>query len=528
MQSGQLLHSRYLIKKALASGGFGQTYLAVDLHLPSQPLVVVKLLQPICNDPTTFQIAKRLFITEADTLEQLGKDSERIPSLYAYFESQGSFYLVQEFIAGKTLTEEVYGKKISELETLAILQEILTGLVGLHCKDIIHRDLKPDNIIRRASDSKLILIDFGAVKQIRSTSSTISSRISQTISIGTPGYMPTEQSMGYPKPASDIYAVGAIGIQCLTGSHPSSLFNEDNFAIEWQHLTQINQGFTNVLNKMIEPDYRKRYANAIEALEALEVVITNQISSNSTQVSKYIQPIVTAPTAVIPVVKIVTKRSPQPKKSKKNSLRFVPILNILGIGSVVSIVIILIPKLFLSQPSVIGNTNNVSLTSPSNSSVNQLANCPSQPFIGRCHDRSINENRAVHDNTVVENEKILQIQHQANKTDLRKSQTDSLANKNKPKIESNLSNGSIEKKRKSQANTNLERAILADIRLKQKQQYQTEKLNKTNYPIRSKHQPYPVNHTSPPPDIPNPWDINVQDKIKPNKLEDAVRGKKHN
>jgi serine/threonine protein kinase len=98
MQPGQLLCDRYQIEKALAAGGFGQTFLAVDTHLPSKPQVVVKLLKPAQNDPATLQIAQRLFNTEAETLERLGKDNDRIPSLYAYFELRGEFYLVQEYI----------------------------------------------------------------------------------------------------------------------------------------------------------------------------------------------------------------------------------------------------------------------------------------------------------------------------------------------------------------------------------------------------------------------------------------------
>lgn len=275
MQPGQLLCDRYRVEKKLAAGGFGQTFLAVDTHLPSNPQVVVKLLKPSSNDPATLKIAQRLFNTEAETLERLGKDNDRIPSLYAYFELRGEFYLVQEYIAGTTLTGELQGRKISESDTLAILQEILTGLTKVHSQNIIHRDLKPDNIIRRKIDRKLVLIDFGAVKQVRAASVTTPNPvISRTIGIGTEGYMPSEQGIGYPKPASDIYAVGAITIQCLTGSAPHLLFNEDSLKLEWQHLCQVDREFDRVLNKMVAPDYRQRYANATEALNAIESLIS--------------------------------------------------------------------------------------------------------------------------------------------------------------------------------------------------------------------------------------------------------------
>ncbi len=280
MQSGQLLCNRYSIEQHLAGGGFGQTYLAIDTHLPSKPQVVVKLLKPMSTDPTTLQIAQRLFNMEAETLENLGKDRDRIPSLYAYFKSGGEFYLVQEFINGTTLTQELNARQLSESDTLAILQEILIGLAMVHSQDVIHRDLKPDNIIRRASDRKLVLIDFGAVKQVRAASATMpTAGISPTIGIGTEGYMPSEQGLGYPKPASDVYAVGAIGIQCLTGVAPHLLFDEHSLTIEWQHLRRVNVDFINVLKRMVAPDYRQRYANAAEALIAIESLNITTVKS---------------------------------------------------------------------------------------------------------------------------------------------------------------------------------------------------------------------------------------------------------
>jgi eukaryotic-like serine/threonine-protein kinase len=299
MQPGKLLCDRYRVEKKLAAGGFGQTFLAVDTHLPSNPQVVVKLLKPSSNDPATLKIAQRLFNTEAETLERLGKDNDRIPSLYAYFPLQGEFYLVQEYIDGTTLTDELQGRKISESETLAILQEILTGLTKVHSQNIIHRDLKPANIIRRKIDRKLVLIDFGAVKQVRAaTVATPNPAISRTIGIGTEGYMPSEQGIGYPKPASDIYAVGAIAIQCLTGSAPHILFNEDTLKLEWQHLCRVDREFDRVLNKMVAPDYLQRYADATEALDAISSLISPAVQQQVRPLPQPAAPSVTPTLAI--------------------------------------------------------------------------------------------------------------------------------------------------------------------------------------------------------------------------------------
>jgi eukaryotic-like serine/threonine-protein kinase len=315
MQPGQLLCDRYRVEKALAAGGFGETFLAVDTHLPSNPQVVVKLLKPSSNDPATLKIAQRLFKQEAEILERLGKDNPRIPSLYAYLELRGEFYLVQEYIAGTTLTGELQGWKLSESDTIAILKEILTGLKTVH-PDVIHRDLKPDNIIRRGSDRKLVLIDFGAVKQVRAaTVTTPNPAISRTIGIGTEGYTPSEQSMGYPKPASDIYAVGAIAIQCLTGAAPHLLFDEDSLKLEWQHLRQVNRDLAQVLNKMVAPDYRQRYANATEALRAIDSLISH---SAPPQIPPSPIPIPTPVIPTVPTKSVVRSPPPRPVKSPVN------------------------------------------------------------------------------------------------------------------------------------------------------------------------------------------------------------------
>ena len=103
----------------------------------------------------------------------------------------------------------------------------------IHGQGVIHRDIKPDNIIRRKQDGKLVLIDFGAVKQVRMQQVTSVGQVSVTVAIGTPGYMPTEQSSGKPRPSSDIYALGMVGIQAVTGLLPSQLKEDEDGEAIW-------------------------------------------------------------------------------------------------------------------------------------------------------------------------------------------------------------------------------------------------------------------------------------------------------
>ncbi|MHC5827157.1 MAG: protein kinase domain-containing protein, partial [Nostoc sp.] len=176
---------------------------------------VVKKLKLQASDPITLETARRLFDTEAQVLYKLGTH-DRIPQLLAYFEENAEFYLVQELIEGHDLSQELTpGKTLSQDQVISLLQELLTILEFVHQQNVIHRDVNPRNILRRQPDGKLILIDFGAVKQITTQIITPQGQTQATVAIGTPGYIPGEQAHGTPKLSSDIYATGIIAIQAL-------------------------------------------------------------------------------------------------------------------------------------------------------------------------------------------------------------------------------------------------------------------------------------------------------------------------
>jgi serine/threonine-protein kinase len=266
---GKLLDNRYQVIQVLAKGGFGQTYIAQDTRRPGNPICVVKHLKPTSSDPKVFDTAKRLFHNEAETLERLGHH-DQIPRLLAYFDENQEFFLVQEYIEGHPLTDELIpGQRWSESQVLQMLQEILGILEFVHQQGVIHRDIKPDNIIRRAVDNKLVLVDFGAVKQLSSSMVTVGGQPTATVAIGTPGYMPTEQSQGRPRPNSDIYALGIIAIQALTGVSASELQEDpDTGEIRWQHLVSVSYRLAGVLTKMVHYHFKDRYQTATEALQA--------------------------------------------------------------------------------------------------------------------------------------------------------------------------------------------------------------------------------------------------------------------
>ncbi|NUN64365.1 protein kinase [Pseudanabaena biceps] len=272
--TGQIVGGHYEVINRLGGGGFGETYLSRDLHLPDRPKRVIKRLSPRSQEANVLQIARRLFETEAQVLYRLGTHPQ-IPQLFAHFEELAEFYLVQEYVDGKDLSHELLRGKIWEQFVVAnLLQSLLAVLSFVHQNKVIHRDIKPENIIRRR-DGQLFLIDFGVVKEIV-TSTTIATGFTlnpsdYTVGIGTPGYMPSEQAHGEPKFASDIYAIGMIGIQALTGIMPSHLGKDENLEILWrQHAPKVYPEFADILSQMVRFDFRQRYSSAEAAYEAVK------------------------------------------------------------------------------------------------------------------------------------------------------------------------------------------------------------------------------------------------------------------
>lgn len=269
---GTLLDQRYKVTAVLGAGGFGQTYIAEDTRRPGNPQCVVKHLKPASSDTQFIDVARRLFRTEAEMLEKLGRH-DQIPQLLAYFEDQKEFYLVQEFIQGQPLSHEMpTGQQLPEIQVVGIVQEILNVLHFVHYHQVIHRDIKPDNLIRRQSDRHLVLIDFGAVKEIRTQVAPAGQSVGYTVGIGTQGYMPGEQLSGRPRLNSDIYAVGMIGIKALTGVEPVQLpFNEQTAEIQWRSLApQVTPGFAQILERMVRSQFNTRYPSVADVLQDLQ------------------------------------------------------------------------------------------------------------------------------------------------------------------------------------------------------------------------------------------------------------------
>ena len=274
MMIGQLLGGRYRVIQELGGGGFAKTYLVEDSNLPNRRQCVVKHLCPPNKEPKTIRVARQLFAQEAATLERLGHH-EQIPLIFDYFEDQKNqeFYIVEEFIPGDTLAKEILpGQPLPEIRVINLLTKVLEILVFVHEQGVIHRDIKPANLMRRQTDGKIFLIDFGTVKEVTTHIVNSQGQITSTIAVGTPSYMPIEQFHGNPQFNSDIYALGVVAIQALTGLLADDISklrdpkNPSTGEIRWRHRTQVSPLLADIIDRMVSIDCRQRYQSATQVL----------------------------------------------------------------------------------------------------------------------------------------------------------------------------------------------------------------------------------------------------------------------
>ncbi len=304
MAAPTIISGRYKVIKELGSGGFGVTFLAEDTHLPSQRICVVKKLKPIVQNQAIAQLVKERFQREAVVLEELGSHPQ-IPQLFAYFEEDQEFYLVQEYVEGQTLEDLVQQTGFQPEATVKqILADLLNILEFIQTKKIIHRDIKPENIILRASDRQPTLIDFGAVREIMGTQIIASGSATSSIVIGTPGFMPAEQASGRPVYASDLYALALTMIYLLTGHYPQNFAHDPlTGELDWHSQRNITPNFTALLNRAIQTNQKERFPTATAMKKALLDLSSAQRHTASTVVSPALRPTdqVTLPT--LPVEK---------------------------------------------------------------------------------------------------------------------------------------------------------------------------------------------------------------------------------
>ncbi len=351
-----LLRNRYHIIQPLGGGGFGRTFLAEDQDKLKE-YCVVKQLAPQVQGSKALRKATELFQEEARRLQQLGEHPQ-IPTLYAYFEQDNYLYLVQQFIQGQTLGQELKQQgTFSEDKIWEVLSELLPILQFVHENQVIHRDIKPENIIRRQSDHKLVLIDFGVAKQL-----TENSLNNQGTSIGSYGYAPIEQmKLRQAYPASDLFSLGVTCFYLLTSIHPSELWTEQGYAwvTNWRQYLQsprsISLTLENVLDKLLQKDIETRYQSCNEVL--VDLNLNSQLIPHLPARIQTIQfatvppSTMGVPTLLPPTIQLNTKLLLWLDKTRNKSL-----LAALILLSASGLIWYLITYIFIDSPNITGHS----------------------------------------------------------------------------------------------------------------------------------------------------------------------------
>lgn len=265
-----LLKGRYQCDRTLGQGGFGRTYLVHDLYRGGTKVVVKQFIPntSLRKSGSGLEKALSLFEQESQRLLQLDQHPQ-IPTLFESFEANNSRYLVQQLIEGRTLADLLakLGKPFNETQIRSVLLNLLPVLQFIHSQNIIHRDIKPENVIRRSSDKRLVLIDFGAAKAATVT------LLGQTgTTIGSTGYAAPEQIYGRAVFASDLYSLGVMCLHLLTQVKPSDLYDPMEGTLVWRQFLnghEISPELGRVLDRMTQSLVKDRYPSAQDALRDL-------------------------------------------------------------------------------------------------------------------------------------------------------------------------------------------------------------------------------------------------------------------
>ena len=260
--SNLLLKNRYRALRLIGQGGFGRTFKGVDESDVSKPYCAIKQfwVESNCRNK---EKAAELFEQEALRLQVLGEHTN-IPTLNDYFVTAAEQYLVQEFIGGDNLEQELSTAGAwSEDKVRQLLRDLLPIIQFVHDRLVIHRDIKPENIVRRQRDLALVLVDFGAAKMVTDKTGTV---------IGSAAYTAPEQLKGKAIFESDLYSLGVTCIYLLTQVHPFDLYNSGENEWKWRdYLEQpVSDRLGKILDKMLEGATNKRYQSANEILQDLQ------------------------------------------------------------------------------------------------------------------------------------------------------------------------------------------------------------------------------------------------------------------
>ena len=349
--AGKTLKKHYYLESKLDNNGFGAIYLARNILSAVNDLYIVKHFSPNYKNKAQQETVISLFQQECESLQKLGNHPQ-IPRIYDFFLENGNLFLVQEFVEGETLQQEFARMgKFDSFKAVKLLAQILEVLKFIHQSGHIHRDIKPTNLIRNRFDDRIFLINFGAIKEkINPKNFDEKGSFLPTSGILNPGYTPDEQLHGRLEFCSDLYALGMVIIEAMTGEHPSNLPRNFNLKLIWRDRLSpdlfYNPVFLNIIDRIVAQKWQERYQSAdivLQDLKSIHLTLnTNKFEPNEETAAENGELVTIRPVAkkLLPP-QIIPKALPQTKIKSKSSSNKLEKLFKLGIFSAIAILLLL-------------------------------------------------------------------------------------------------------------------------------------------------------------------------------------------
>jgi serine/threonine-protein kinase len=264
-----VLAGRYLLGERLGVGGMGEVWQATD-ELLGRTVAVKVILPALVHEPGFV----RRFLAEARAMASVQHPG--VVAVHDFHGDDAGAYLVMEFVSGEPLSRVLaHAGRLSPSDTMDLVGQVARALQAVHDRGIVHRDVKPANLLIRA-DGTVVVADFGIALGTAHTALTSSGAI-----LGTPAYLAPEQVLGQAaSPRSDVYALGIVAYECLTGRRP---FVGDNpFAVAMQRVGQppprldpdVPPAVAAVVERALAPDPALRWASAAEFAAAASTALT--------------------------------------------------------------------------------------------------------------------------------------------------------------------------------------------------------------------------------------------------------------
>lgn len=265
VSSSTCLEDYYQITQVLVNEPFIRTMIARDFQSTNQPLRLLKQFHFEIEDPGYLDRIRQLFAAEIKQIKLL-EWSDQIAPLLNSFNQDQDFYLVHTYIEGTSLSDELNeDNPMAVFEALKLVQELLSILRLFHQRPIIHADIHPQNITRRKQDGRLVFTDLGIAKRLLIQLGQHSPQHFKAL-LSPQGYIAPEHSIGRPILASDIYSVGIIGLQALTGKKPQYLLNPITGEFRWRNYVRVDKSIAHFFEAMVNQNNIMRYSSASEAL----------------------------------------------------------------------------------------------------------------------------------------------------------------------------------------------------------------------------------------------------------------------